>query len=268
MLQRIWRVIRRIVFGIILGLVAIIFITVYSDSHTPTTSGPTSAPTGIIPPPAERMSPEEFAKAQARDQELRQNELQARREKAVSDYMEEIQLSLEQLDMLKSTPMSAWLVIVSLFDESAKLYNNGTALGLTPEQEAIRVNFGTQLSQKQSAIYPKLREAFAEELGKRLWRQDYKVTAYNCQNNHRRQCLSVTGFRLSANSSKQDMHQSLAEQLAQLRFTGAYYKAYSGDNDEYGWTLANIPADGDIAYLQNGRYVMVLQTPQRQRPNR
>lgn len=268
MLQTAGRIFKRIILGLALSMAAVIFLVGYMSSQLTTSPAPSPTNTAQLPPPSERMTPEEFELANARDKAMREQEQSARRMSQITDYMEELQADSELLDMTKSLSINTgWLAIASSFEEVAKTYRRGQELELSSEQEAIRLRFGTKLQQMQLAIFPKLRAAFADELSKRLWRQDYKVMAYHCNGARRNQCLSVSGFRLSLNSSKQEMHESILGELQQVRFNAAYYKAFSGDDGEYGWTLANIPADGDIAYRENGRYVVVLKA-QQQRTNR
>ncbi|MDP2377629.1 hypothetical protein [Reyranella sp.] len=166
----------------------------------------------------------------------------------VDDYMERLGEANEVIQSLKYgakdlvdiTPEKL-ILLVSLFDGCAQLYERGGALSLASQQEAIRQTFKKNLSRKQSEAFPPLRDAFGPAMRKKLWIADGTAKTFGPGF----KTVEFSSAAFAANRNIQSAQERMHSTLLNFRFSRIQYK-WADTSAEHTYFKLEAPKDGDL----------------------
>jgi hypothetical protein len=140
---------------------------------------------------------------------------------------------------------------LALFDGTAQELNKmrQNKASLTPEDIAYLKGFERRLIALQQKTLPGMRQAYANKVGRELWREDVYVSAGGDRN----RTIRLTSYIFSANANIDDAQKALREFVTRLRFKEVQYRTYKGDN-EYTRYKLDTPSDGELTYFLYGEF--------------
>ena len=112
------------------------------------------------------------------------------------------------------------LLAVGLFNEYAKMIEEGKRYSLDGNNRALWQNFRKRVSAVQQQSFPKLREAYGRPSGQALWEQD--ITAKATGNGFK--TIVFVGAVFAANRNIKTANDAISSTLQQLRFGDVQYK--------------------------------------------
>jgi hypothetical protein len=186
-------------------------------------------------------------------EEKRQAELDASR-KAANEYIEA--LRREIISISKYSPKE-WaessavaLIFPPVWEGWATLYEKGSKLSLSAEQEAVRQTFKKSLSNKQVEIFPAQRNLYGPAMRKKLWEADGKASTFGPGY----RTVEFVSAAFAANRNIKEIHQRMAPALMMFRFTRAQYK-WVDANVEYSYYTLAPPKDSDgVIWSDDGSF--------------
>lgn len=133
------------------------------------------------------------------------------------------------------------------------LYEEGEDLNLSAEAQQKRQQFRRLLVQKQTQLFPALRDAYGPAMRQQLWEAD--GSARTIGSGYR--TVEFVSAAFARNANIQQIHLEVRENLMMLRFTRAQYKWFQ-QASEFSYYTLEVPQDSDIAnWGRNGSYTIL-----------
>lgn len=171
-----------------------------------------------------------------------------------ADYIAKLQEAIADMERgptIPDSPKSIGLMAI-LPTVWVHAYENGAALPLTKEDEAVRQRFKAAIIKWQAANLPKLRDAFGPAMSKELWIEDGEARTTGSGF----RTVAFTHRRYAANRNIADDHKKVADALIRLRFTRAEYKWFK-KAPEYTYFELTPPKDADLVIWTDGGFRIV-----------
>lgn len=164
---------------------------------------------------------------------------------AASPYSERLTEALAAVASFKvetlTTSVEGIGLAVGLFNEWAKLLNEGSGTVMSDETAAKRNELVRALRKTQTAALPILRDQYGPAVRKVLWEDD--ITARTIGAGFR--TIELVGALFAANRNIKKANDTLYPMLMRLRFTRSQYRWYDGA-DKYTYYKLSPPADDAI----------------------
>jgi flagellar biosynthesis GTPase FlhF len=201
---------------------------------------------------AEREAAERAAAAKRAQEQaaVRQKE----QEEKAAAYAEKLEMEIDGLitfNPREYTDSQTSLTIgLALFSVWAQIYEDGSTLPLTDEQEALRQKFKRQVIAQQKRALPEFRDKYGPIMRKALWEHDGSAKTIG---NQFATVEFISGL-FATNQNIKAFQQSVSETLHLLRFKRAQYKWYKGADEYTYYDMETIPDVALVIWSENGRY--------------
>lgn len=170
---------------------------------------------------------------------------EAETQKKAGKYLARLNEALGKVEAVaagKTDDMDKVTATASLFDDSAKLLDDGKDYAADPAVQAAMLKLRAALAAKQQTALPLLRASYAAILDGRLWEDNVDVTAQGKGNRN----IRFVGVWFAANRNVAKVQGEVHDMLRKLRFSQSRYEWYRGS--EYNYYDIKTPADSEIGF--------------------
>lgn len=174
----------------------------------------------------------------------RHREQKAAEEAALAEYKEKLTKTIATVD---NWNIDEFLVDVSsinrapiLFEIWAVIHEEGEAIALDVEAQALREQLSRKAIAVQQTAFPKLRDAYGPAMRRLLWESDGDARTFG-EGFRTVEFIAVDFVR---NANIQAFQEDIQSQLYKLRFTRSQYRWFQGSEITY--YEINAPKDTDI----------------------